>query len=307
VDVEPVRARVEALGLRLATPADDDWPRAAFDGLFDPPVVLYVAGSLPRADAPCVALVGTRRASPYGARAARELAEALARRGVCVVSGLAVGIDAAAHAGALASGAAPPVTVGVLGCGHAVSYPPENALLRDDVALRGGVLSEYPPDVPPSRWTFPRRNRLVAALGRALVVVEAPERSGALITARLAIDAGRDVLAVPGPIGRFTHEGCHRLLRANEAVLCRGADDVLEVLGLGRASDGTAAPGASAPPPAPGPPLALWTLLDPDEALDANQLCLKSGLPAHVVTAALTELELDGRVHRIPGVGYLRR
>jgi DNA processing protein len=306
VDVGPVRARADALGVRVLTPADPDWPRAAFQGMDDPPAALFLAGALPAATTPCVALVGTRRATPYGLRVAREIAETLARRGICVVSGLAVGIDAAAHAGALKSGAAPPVTLAVLGCGLAVCYPSENALLRDDVAAHGGVLSEHAPDVPPEKWHFPRRNRLVAALAHAVVVVEAPERSGALLTATLAVEAGREVLAVPGPIGRFTHEGCHRLLRANTAALCRGAGDVLEALGLVRAGDGKPASATPVPLPPPGPQLALWSLLDEDETLDADELCRRSALPVEDVTAALASLELDGRIQRIPGAGYRR-
>ena len=165
-------------------------------------------------------------------------------------------------------------------------------------------MTEHAPDVPPERWHFPQRNRLVAALARVLVVVEAPARSGALLTAALAVEQGREVLAVPGPVGRFTHEGSHRLLRQGVAHLCRGLDDVLEALGL---AAGAAPGGAVAlPEPAPGPARALWRLLDVDEALDPDELCRRSALPAPEVSAALAELELDGRVVRIPGVGYRR-
>lgn len=305
VDLRPVLRRCEALGVAILTPDLGGWPHAAFQGLADAPAALFLSGRLPGAAQPCAAIVGTRRASPYGLRVARELAEALARRGVCVVSGLAVGIDAAAHAGALRAATAEPPTLAVLGNGTAVAYPPENALLSAEIARRGGLLSEHPPDTPPDRWHFPRRNRLVAALARVLVVVEAPLSSGAMLTAALAVQAGREVLAVPGPIDRFVHEGSHRLLRDGSAALCRGPQDVLEALGL--RFDAPAGPGPNPLPlPPPGPQLTLFGLLAQDEALDADALCRASGLGADEVGAALAALELDGRVRRLPGVGYLR-
>lgn len=305
LDLRPVLRRCEALGVAILTPDLDLWPHEAFEGLADPPAALFLSGRLPGADQPCAAIVGTRRASPYGLRVARELAESLARRGVCVVSGLAVGIDAAAHAGALRAGTAGPRTLAVLGNGTAVAYPPENALLSAEIAGQGGLLSEHPPDTSPERWHFPRRNRLVAALARVLVVVEAPLSSGAMLTAALAVQAGREVLAVPGPIDRFVHEGSHRLLREGSAALCRGPADVLEALGLATA-DGDPPAAAGVPLPPPGPQLTLFGLLAPDEALDADALCRASGLAADEVGAALAALELDGRVRRLPGVGYLR-
>ena len=311
VPVAACLARTEALGQRVLTPADEEWPAERFRALVDPPGALFVAGTLPAQDVLVAAVVGTRRATPYGLRVARALGEDLVRHGVCVVSGLAVGIDAAAHAGALTSGAQAPRTVAVLGCGLAVAYPPENATLREEVVGAGALVSEHAPDVPPERWHFPRRNRIVAALASVVVVVEAPEQSGALQTAALAVEAGRDVLAVPGPIDRPTHVGCLRLLAEGKARLCRGVGDVFDALGLADAARG----GAYAPEPAgggprglppPGPQLALWSLLDRDEAKDADTLCLRSALPASDVAAALASLELDGRVVRIPGVGYRR-
>jgi DNA processing protein len=303
--IEDVLARADALGAQVLTPADPRWPRAAFQGLTDPPAALFLRGTLPRPDQRLCAVVGTRAVTPYGRRIAGELAEGLARRGVGVVSGLAVGVDAAAHAGALRAGAAPPGSLAVLGCGLGVSYPPENADLREDLAGRGAVISEYAPDVPPERWHFPQRNRLVAAFSQAVLVIEAPERSGALLTARLAVELGREVLAVPGPIGRATHEGCHALIRRGAAALCRGLDDALEALGLGPS------PGLAGlqdpPPPAPGPGLAVWRVLDPDEALDLDEIARRSALALTDVAVALALLELEGRALRMPGVGYLRR
>lgn len=308
-DPQPLLARLAELGAQALTPAQPGWPVARLAALTDPPPALFLRGCLPAPQQRRVALVGTRAASSYGLRVARELGEGLARRGVCVVSGLALGIDAAAHAGALAAGAPGCATLAVLGSGLACCYPPENAALAEAVALGGGLLSEFPPDQPPERWQFPRRNRLVAALAEAVVVVEAPLRSGALLTAQEALEQGREVLAVPGPLGRPSHEGAHALLRQQAAALCTGVDDVLAALGLAAGLSGTPARSLQLPepePPPPGPQLALWQLLDPDEARDPDRLCCESGLPPEEVAAALTSLELAGRARRLPGVGYLR-
>lgn len=309
VDPEPVLARLATLGAEALTPASPAWPVARLAALHDPPAALFLRGRLPGAAQRRVAVVGTRAASAYGLRVARELAEGLARLGVCVVSGLALGIDAAAHAGALAAGVPGCSTLAVLGSGLACCYPPENAALAEAVARGGGLLSEFAPDQPPERWHFPRRNRLVAALAEAVVVVEAPLRSGALLTAQEALEQGREVLAVPGPVGRPSHEGAHALLRQQAAAVCTGVEDVLAALGLHRRQPGVAPRGLSLPEPEPPPPgtgLALWQLLDPDEARDADRLCRESALPPEEVAAALTQLELSGRARRLPGVGYLR-
>ncbi|MFM8979247.1 MAG: DNA-processing protein DprA [Planctomycetia bacterium] len=308
-DPEPVLAQLAGLGAEALTPAQAGWPVARLAALSDPPPALFLRGRLPAAAQRRVALVGTRAASSYGLRVARELGEALARRGVCVVSGLALGIDAAAHAGALAAGVPGCATLAVLGSGLACCYPPENAALAEAVAGAGGLLSEFPPEQPPERWQFPRRNRLVAALAEAVVVVEAPLRSGALLTAQEALEQGREVLAVPGPVGRPSHEGAHALLRQQAASICTGVEDVLAALGLGSRSAAAGARSLELPEPVPppaGPQLALWQLLDADEARDADRLCRDSGLPPEEVAAALTALELAGRARRLPGVGYLR-
>ena len=313
VDPREVEAAALAADLRVTTPADADYPwvvRASPD----PPAALYVRGTThPIGEAgpgapPLVAIVGTRAASPYGLRTARRLAEDLARAGVVVVSGFARGIDGAAHAGALAGGGA---TIGVLGCGADVVYPPEHHALAGEIVARGALVSEHPPGTPPHPGHFPRRNRIVAALSRAVVVVEAPLASGALLTARLAADLGRDVLAVPGPVDRGGHAGCHRLLR-DGATLVETATDVLEALGLGprrRGGDASAAGLPSSAPPElalPGPPGVVWGALDLDEPRDADDLARRTGLSPDAVAAALTTLELEGRVTRVPGAGFLR-
>jgi len=300
-DPDLVEADAVRAGCDLVTPADDGYPAALLEG-GDPPPALWLRGTLPGPAYLAVAVVGARSASPYGQRIAHGLAEGLARAGIVVVSGLARGVDAAAHAGALAGGGP---TVAVLGCGADVVYPPEHTGLADDVRRRGALVSEHPPGTPPHPGHFPRRNRIVAALSRATVVVEAGLTSGALVTARLALEAGRDVLAVPGPVDRGTHAGCHRLLR-DGAQLCEGLDDVLRALGRGAMSSGGVGGAPALPPPAPGPALVVWTALDGDDALDADALVLRTGLSPDAVAAAMTMLELDGRAVRVPGVGLRR-
>lgn len=303
-DPAAMRAAAAAVGLAVRTPADADFPRALLEA-GDPPPALWVRGAVPTVG-DAVAVVGTRAASAYGLRVARATAEALARAGVVVVSGLARGVDGAAHAGAIAGGSA---TLAVLGCGADVVYPPEHVGLADDVAAHGALLSEHPPGTPPQPGHFPRRNRIVAALVQAVVVVEAGTSSGALLTARLAAEAGREVLAVPGPVDRGTHAGCHRLLR-DGATLCEGADDVLRALGRGDARGGEArgGGGAAAPadPPPPGPALVVWNALDADDVVAPDALALRTGLSADAVAAALTQLELTGRAVAVPGVGLRR-
>jgi DNA processing protein len=305
MDAESARA-----GLSLWTPVDDGYPSALKVGP-DPPPAIWVRGAMPAGELLAVAIVGTRGASAYGLRVARDLSAALARAGVVVVSGLARGIDGAAHAGSL-SGGGP--TVAVLGCGADVTYPPEHAGLADEIAAAGAIVSEHPPGTPPHPGHFPRRNRIVAALSKATVVVEAGLASGALVTARLASEAGRDVLAVPGPIDRENHRGCHRLLR-DGATLCEGVDDVLRVIGAAgpdtppgaRCDDNRCTPMLPAvAPPAPGPALVVWNALDRDDALDVDAIALRTGLSPDAVASGLTLLEVDGRLVRVPGVGVRR-
>lgn len=193
----------------------------------DPPGVLFVRGDLRPCDALAVAVVGSRHPSPYGKRIAWQLAGGLARAGYTVVSGLARGIDAAAHRGALDAGGR---TIAVLGTGVLAVYPPEHADLADEVIARGALISEAPPLADAHAGSFPQRNRIVSGLALGTVVVEAADRSGALITARLAGEQGREVFAVPGQVDCRTARGCHRLIR-DGAKLVEGVDDVLEELG----------------------------------------------------------------------------
>ena len=207
-------------------PYDDPHYPAPLLHSFDPPVVLYVRGALAREDQVAVAIVGTRRATPYGRDSAREFASSLARGGYTVVSGLALGIDTFAHIGALSAGGR---TIGVLGCGFDHMYPEQNRDLALEASRSGAVISEFPMRTRPSRETFPARNRIIAGLSLAVLVIEAPIRSGSLITARLANEIGRTVFALPGRVGEPGYEGCNRLIR-DGAVIVTGPDDIFTEL-----------------------------------------------------------------------------
>jgi DNA processing protein len=226
VDPGSVRAALARRGARMAAPGDDDYPAGLLD-LTDPPICLFVRGTLPAAR-PAVAMVGARRSTPYGREAAETIAAGLGTEGVTVVSGAAIGIDGAAHRGALRAGGP---TVAVLGSGIDVAYPSRNAGLIERVAEAGAVVSEYPPGIEARPHRFPARNRLVAALAQAVIVVEGAPGSGSLITVEFAVDLGRDVMAVPGAITGPLSDVPHALIREG-AALIRGAGDVMEVLGL---------------------------------------------------------------------------
>ncbi|MGH2738610.1 MAG: DNA-processing protein DprA, partial [Actinomycetota bacterium] len=230
--VEPgsIRAGLAGCGARMAAPGDQDYPPGLLD-LTDPPMCLFVRGTLPR-PRPAVAMVGARRCTPYGREAAETIAAGLGAAGVTVVSGVAVGIDAAGHRGALRAGGP---TVAVLGSGIDVAYPPRNAGLIEEVVGAGAVVSEYPPGIEARPHRFPARNRLVAALAQGVIVVEGAPGSGSLISVEFALDLGRDVMAVPGAITGPLSDVPHALIR-DGAALIRGAGDVLETLGLATAS-----------------------------------------------------------------------
>lgn len=250
--------------------------------IYDPPRRLYLRG-LRRGllDGPAVGVVGARACSPYGAQVARELGRELAAAGAVVVSGLARGVDAEAHRGALEAGGA---TVAVLGCGIDRDYPRSHAELARRVAEVGLIVSEYPPGTEPAPWRFPARNRIVAGLSLATVVVEARERSGALITADFALEEGREVLAVPGEITSRLSAGTNALL-ATGATPVLGVETVLAAIGL-----------EPRQPAAAGVDGAAGTLLEHlrEAPATVDELVVRSGLPAEQVAGALAELELEG-------------
>ncbi|MFN2451351.1 MAG: DNA-processing protein DprA [Candidatus Dormibacteria bacterium] len=277
------------------------WPRRLED-LAHPPAALHVQGAvLPREAA--IAIVGSRRATLPGREIAFDLARHLARRGVQVVSGMARGIDAAAHRGALAGGGS---TVAVLGCGLDVCYPPEHLGLRGEIVECGCLVSEYPAGTAPRRGRFPTRNRIIAALVLGVVVVEAAERSGALSTARNGVDLGREVFAVPGSIRSERSRGSNALIR-DGAVPLLEPDDVLTHLPALR---GLAPPdpgGWTAPAP-PGLPPLLAGVLEHigHDPVHPDALGMELGLEAAVVGARLTALEVAGRIRTVSGGLVLR-
>lgn len=286
-EADRVQERAAALGVRILGLWEDGYP-PSLRHLADPPPLVYLKGNW-QSNLPAVAVVGSRRAQPWALEFARGLARELAEAGVGVVSGLARGVDTSAHQGALAGGGP---TLAVLGSGVDVVYPPENAALATRVTL----MSELPLGSGPSAGSFPRRNRLIAALADAVVIVQAPERSGALITAALAAELGREVLAVPGRPTDWASRGSNGLLQDGAGVV-QEPGDVLEALGL------TGHP-AEKPPEPEGMAGRLWQALrERGEALpDDLALDLKLG-PAEVL-GLLTRLELSGHVRALPGGRY---
>jgi DNA processing protein len=286
--------RAQDLGIEATAWGDPLYP-AALATIADPPFVLWRRGSIAVFERPSVALVGSRAASPYGLAVAERLAADLAARGVVVTSGLARGVDSAAHRGALAGGG---LTAAVLGSGADVIYPPEHASLAREIEAAGGVvMSELAPGSPPLPLFFPLRNRIISGLSRAVVVIEAGEKSGSLITARMALDQGRDVLAVPGNILSGRNRGAHALLR-DGAKIVDGADDILEELGL--YSDGKR---GTTPFPATDPVLAC---LIPGEPADLDAIAERSGVPSSRLLPRLFELEMRGLVARAGGGRFVR-
>jgi DNA processing protein len=261
--------------------------------IHDPPLVLYVWGTLSAGEGPRGAsIVGSRAATPSGCALARALGRDLAEASLAVVSGLARGIDSAAHLGALDARGR---TIAVLGSGLGCLYPRENAPLAEAIAKDGAVVSEFSLGTQPQRQHFPRRNRLIAGWTPAVVVVEAGQRSGALVTARLALDEGRDVYAVPGTPWSDTATGTNQLIR-DGAALVRNACDVLGEMGI------QATPRHN-PAELPDP---LLCLLDRDTPCSVDQLQAQSGLAPTLLLQRLTELELEGRARRMPGSLYVR-
>lgn len=269
----------------------------------DPPLMLYVEGAVPALSAPALAIVGSRSATAQGLDNARAFAAALGREGLVVVSGLALGIDAAAHEGALA---APAGTVAVLGTGLEPVYPPRHAALARRIAAHGALLSENPPGTPPLREHFPQRNRIIAGMTLGTLVVEAAVASGSLITARQAAEAGREVFAIPGSIHSPQARGCHALIKQG-AKLVESAADILDELRGARAGTASVPTGAAAgaqDPAASADPL-LQALGHDPVTLDALQA--RTGCSNAELNARLLELELDGRVARLPGGLFQRR
>jgi DNA processing protein len=288
------RRVVDSVRDTVVTLDDDGYP-ALLREIIDPPLALHFRGDLTLLCRPCVAVVGSRKASPYGVNAAQILARTLAAAGAVIVSGLARGIDAAAHEAALESAGS---TVAVLGTGIDVVYPRSNARLFRDIEKKGLVLSEFAPGTPPLPEHFPVRNRVISGLCSGTVIVEATGRSGSLITARMAAEQGREVFAVPGSIfGRGT-EGTHRLIQYG-AKLVHDANDVIEELpGLAKVAVSN---------PEPEEPLRdVLAALSRDDATHIDALAARLARTTSVVSESLLQLELGGWIRALPGGRYVR-
>jgi DNA processing protein len=283
---------------------------AALAAIIDPPFVLWTRGEVTALERPAVALVGSRAASPHALAVAERLGADLAARGVLVVSGLARGVDSAAHRGALAGGGS---TVAVLGSGADVIYPPEHAALAREIEVTGLVISELLPGTRPLPLFFPLRNRIISGLSRAVVVIEAGETSGSLITARLALDQGREVLAVPGNVLGGRNRGAHALLR-DGAKIVEDADDILEALDLPAreavrrlppdSPDGPDSDAERGTAACTGDP--VLASLTPGEPADLDAIAERSGVAPARLLPRLFELELKGLVARAGGGRFVR-
>jgi len=305
--VEAEFAKMSAAGIEVIMPDDPRFP-ARLKQIPYPPALLFLKGTLLPQDDLALAVVGTRSASYYGLKTCRRLAGALAARGVTVVSGLARGIDTAAHQEALENGGR---TLAVLGCGLDVVYPPENLKLYGQIPEQGALISEFPLGTPPEARNFPIRNRIISGLALGVVVVEAGLKSGTGITVRYALDQGREVFAVPGPIDSPTSVGPHRLIQQGAKLvqdvedifqefpdLARGPGPLFGVPSRVSETGGPAAAGATRPED----PLLAILGSDP---LPLEELLRATGLPAPQVLSRLTVLELEGLIRELPGKRFV--
>lgn len=304
IDLAAELRRIEEFGCHVVTWEDEDYPELLRQ-IYDPPILLYVKGALTRADKNSVALVGSRMTTAYGMNTARKLAFQLAQMGVTVVSGGARGIDTAAHQGALSGKGR---TIAVLGTGISHVFPPENAALFEKISQQGALITQFPFNRPPDKQSFPIRNRIVAGMTLGTVVVEANLTSGALITANMAVEHGRQVFAVPGPIDSPRSKGCHDLIKKG-AKLCESVEDIVtEFEYLFPTSNRGAA--SSETGLLPG-----LTLTDNEKLVfDAvglretfmDDVIEKTGLPASAVSVALVMLEMKRLIKQLPGKVFVR-
>lgn len=302
VDLEEEKRRMTDHGIVALTIDEDGYPPALRE-IHDPPFLLYVKGEITKTDAAAIGVVGSRRMTHYGKEQATKLSYQLAKAGFCILSGLARGIDTAAHEAALAAGGR---TIAVLGSGIGHLYPPENAELAERISQNGAVISEFPVLYVPDKQSFPLRNRIVAGMSQGLLVVEAPARSGSLITANQALEQGRSVFAVPGPINRPNSEGCHRLIRSGATLVCH-AQDVIDELEAEIHSLGLQFHEETSAEEAARPGLVLSDgereILSRMEGIEntIDSLAETTGLPAGVVSAHLLHLEMKALVKQLPG------
>ncbi len=297
-EIEPDKylERIQREGIQVITWMDEEYP-SLLKEIDQPPPVLYRRGAFLAEDEWAVAIVGTRRVTAYGRQVAEEIASMLARNGLTVVSGLARGVDAIAHQAALDSGGR---TIAVLGSGVDRIYPPEHKKLAEQVAANGCILSDYAPGTPPDGQNFPPRNRIISGLSKATIVIEAGQKSGALITARFAVEQGREVFAVPGPIHALQSQGTNNLISQGAHPLLRPAE-VLEILNLEMVQIQQQARRLI---PADAVEARLLKLLS-SEPVHVDEIQARSGLSIDKVSATLTLMELKGLVRQVGGMNYI--
>lgn len=301
-DADPVAIleKVEKHGARIVTFHDSEYP-AHLREIHDPPALLYVKGkTIP--DMNFIAVVGSRNATHYGLKAAGELAQGIARRGLGVVSGMAVGIDAAAHWGCLTGKG---YTGAVLGSGLDKIYPAKNRKLYNEIIQYGSVISEYPPGTSPSPPHFPKRNRIISGMSRGIVVVEATKNSGSLITASLALEQGREVFAVPGSIKSFKSSGCHFLIKQG-AMLTENSDDIMEGLGFNRQGMVKTDTFLKKEHPSMNENEKKVYDIIGDYPVHIDEIKRKGNFRAGDLSGILTKMELKGIVKQLPGKMFAR-
>ncbi|MGA8013197.1 MAG: DNA-processing protein DprA [Candidatus Acidiferrales bacterium] len=302
-------AQVQAAGCRLLTWDEPEYP-ARLREIYDPPPLLYVLGNIELLNRHLISVVGARRPTPYGNQMAERLSRDLADRGLVISSGLARGIDASAHKGALSSAAG--ATIGVLGCGIDVVYPKENKKIFEQIEQRGAIISEFPIGTFPAPQNFPIRNRIIAGMALGVVVVEGAQYSGSLITARLAMEFGREVFGVPGHVAQPSSFGPNQLIKQG-AKLVTGWEDIVEELptpvraelmpveSASHEERAALVEGSLGPTERP-----LYGLLSVDEAQHVDELVELSGLTSSEVLAALFDMELKGVIRQLPGKQFLK-
>ncbi|MCX8043976.1 MAG: DNA-processing protein DprA [Desulfobacterota bacterium] len=299
-DAEHELALLCQRSISLVTYTDSAYPRL-LRHIYDPPPFLYVRGTLPDGDAGMLAVVGSRSASTYGRRITDQLCRDLAANGITVVSGMARGIDACAHQAAVSAGGK---TVAVLGCGVDVIYPPEHKKLYDTIVANGAAVSEYPPGTEPNSYHFPARNRIISGMARGVLVVEAGPNSGSLITARCALDQGRDVFAVPGSVYAYTSKGTNNLLRSGAKVV-ETAQDILEEFGPCTGSTESTLVNMRQPEDLTAEQERVFGLFG-NEPVHIDTLSNAGRFPPGRLAAVLLELELKGLVVELPGKYFAR-
>ena len=297
IDPDEEMERLEQYGVRALTWDDAAYPQRLKE-IYDPPPVLYIRSEFSEGDEWAVAVVGTRRPTPYGRQVAEEMAFALAGNRICVVSGLARGIDSIAHRAALQAGGR---TIAVLACGLDIVYPPEHAKLAREIMEQGALVSDYPPGTQPRGDYFPRRNRIMSGLSLGTLVVEGDVKSGAMITARLALEQNREVFAVPGSIFSPQSRGTNSLIQEG-AKLVQRVDDILEELNLTMVPQQMEVKELI---PATDTEAALLRHIA-KEPVHIDEVCRQSGLPASTVSSVLAMLELKGLVRQMGPMAYVR-